>query len=84
MEFNTRKVVSLVDMHNEAAEVFRDDIWEEISNSKHGNQEFCNDSYFIYFFPSFNGEENTPIQQVIYELCKGAIEEESILFEVCW
>jgi hypothetical protein len=64
----------------------RDDIhqrlWDVICDSHFGNQMFTNDSYFQYWFAEdvpLEGDELT-----LYEHCKDALNDYTILFEVCW
>ena len=59
-------------------------LWIEICNSRHGNQEFTNDTLCYYVFPSVNGEELSDDQQALYDFCKPAITNETIIFDVSW
>lgn len=61
-----------------------DQVWQEVSTHFHGNQTFCNDTIFIYTLPSINGEPLSPIQQHIANICKHAIQDHEIYFDVCW
>ena len=61
------------------------EIWEEIMGHVHGNQVFTNDSIFKYVLPSINGEELSPVQEQIRQICWAALEEDDIIyFEVSW
>lgn len=65
-------------------EDIRDRLWDEISEHYHGNQKFTNDSLFIYVFPSINGEPLTEDMEKLYDLCKDAIVDDRLVFEVSW
>jgi hypothetical protein len=57
-------------------------IWGMLCDAYFGNQRFTNDSYFQYVFAEdvpLEGDELT-----LYEHCKDALNDDRILFEVCW
>ena len=84
VSFTTRKVVSFIDVVRSIEGYDSGTVWDHIASSRHGNQTFSNDSYFVYVFPSINGEELSELQQAIWDVCEDAIEEDSLLLEVCW
>lgn len=64
-----------------------DRVWNLVRDSYHGNQQFCNDSYFLYVFD--DEEDRTDDENKLYEACSEVLnnvtdEFESVLFEVCW
>jgi len=77
-------VVNLVHIVREAGEEPGRDspIWEEVRRSYHGNQEFNNDSMFIYNLP--DELDPTPVQARIIDLCKDSLNEDTIVFSVSW
>ncbi len=77
------KAVNLKDVCHDAGEL-SDLVWAEVSEHKHGNQVFSNDSLFIYVLPSINGEEHTEIQDLIVKLCHEVYKDNFIIFEVMW
>jgi hypothetical protein len=77
------KAVNLKDVCHEAGDM-GDLVWDEVSEHKHGNQVFTNDSLFIYVLPSINGEEHSPVQELIVKLCDEVYEDNVIIFEVMW
>ena len=81
------KTVSLLDVVKAAGEErgAGNPIWDEVSNHWHGNQVFSNDSVFCYVLPSINGEELSPVQQRIKNICWAGMEDEdTIYFVVSW
>ena len=86
MNVKSIKTIDLLDVIHKAGESAsgRGEIWNEVRNRSHGNQIFTNDSLYIYTLPSVNGDELSPVQKRIAEICSGAIEDDTIVFEVCW
>ncbi len=83
MNVKSIKTINLLDVVQKAGEPAsgRGEIWNEVRKSYHGNQTFTNDSLFIYVLPSLN---MSPVQKRIAEICSDAIEDYTIVFEVCW
>ena len=64
-----------------------DRVWNLVRDHYHGNQQFCNDSYFRYVFGY--EEYRTDDENKLYEACSEALNDindefEQVLFEVCW
>ena len=59
-------------------------IWDEVRDRCHGNQVWCNDTYFVYWLPSINGERLSTLQKEIVKLCGAAVVDHKIIFDVCW
>ena len=85
-KYKTVMILNLLTIIREAGEEAGrgNPIWDEIRNSYHGNQQFSNDSLFIYTLPSYNGEALSEVQKRIENLCYDAIEDHTIIFSVSW
>ena len=83
VKVTTVKTVKLTDVREAAGDQGRA-VWEEVMMRVHGNQKFNNDSWFLYWVPSLNGDPNSPIQDLIVELCGEAMVDHEVLFEVSW
>jgi|TARA_R110000851_G_scaffold196646_1_gene347661 hypothetical protein len=59
-------------------------IWDEVRDRRHGEQVWCNDTYFVYWLPSLNGERLSSLQKEIVKLCGDAVVDHQIIFDVCW
>lgn len=59
-------------------------IWDEMIDYTYGNQVFGNDMIFRYVLPSINGEDLSPVQQRIADVCADVIEDDTIYFDVSW
>lgn len=62
-------------------------LWDELANSRYGNQQFTNDSYFIFSVDDELDHSEDVLK--MKELCREAINRdingyETLLFEVCW
>jgi hypothetical protein len=86
MNVKSIKTINLLDVVRKAGEYAGGDgeIWMEVAKRTRGNQIFTNDSLYIYTLPSINGEELSPVQKRILEICSDAVEDDTIVFEVCW
>jgi len=82
------KIVDLMDVVDEAGEDgwSGNPIWDEmIEYSTNRGPIFHNDSVLRYTLPSINGEELSPVQQRIKQICWAAMEDEdTIYFNVSW
>lgn len=97
IEFDTIKTVSLSDVCRliskfTGAPESRDRVWEYVRKSCHGNQFFCNDTYFIFHFPVPQDIEDWYLRTelgILEKMCEEAIDYDSfdtgmLVFEVCW
>ena len=64
----------------------RQRVWDLVSSSCYGNQEFNNDSLFRFAFSFANGEAFlNDDERKLYEAIKDAVDSEGIVvFDVCW
>lgn len=85
-EITQIKVINFLDIIKilEKQGLDKEVVWDEIRNHWHGNQQFHNDSLFRYVLPTINGEEMTELEQAIADVCKDAIQDHTIVFDVSW
>lgn len=88
LNIRTIKIVDLLEVVAAAKEDAwgGNPIWNEMI--RHGDEwgpAFSNDTIYKYTLPSINGEELTPVQQRIKNICMFAMEDEdTIYFNVSW
>ncbi len=88
MKIQTIKTVNLLGVIKAAGEDAwgGNPIWDEmIKHGKDYGPSFQNDIIFRYVLPSINGEELSPVQERIKNICWAAMEnDDTIYFDVSW
>lgn len=97
IEVENVKTVNLMEVVKELVKLTGDKeterrVWKHIRTSYHGNQQFCNDTYYIFHFCDPRDIEDPNLRremEFMEDICAEAVDYDSydtgtLVFDVCW